>query len=1257
MNMTGTPAINASTSLATPSTEVDMSVDKIPGPTRMVLVDTKLFPGAIAEVPLDGNCLITGTNAAGKTSIIQLPTLFYGVSPSKISDKQQGKSFYGHYLPNTTSYVAFEYRHRDGHPRTVIIHSAPGDDKPMFRFVRSAMYEDMFITDDDRFVESQHLASHLRNRNYDVAEKIIDTQSDYRTIIHGLPVKGKNSKDQSFLKQMVARFTVSQYQHPLNSVDDVVFSMLKRDASLQKLEDMIAQKILGDDQELDLDGDKANLENWPAQFKAYLEVMDSEGDARKLDVKCIELKGYEIERRTAISELLALRIELADQHTAATTAKTDLEQKLQAAADTFAIEKSTISEEEDKAQRAVVAITNDIDDIEVHDKQSRSMGILTKLALSQRKQTIKDERDAASKRHTALIGDQSKLSVKYDDLKQAARDSSAAEIASVNQEKEIERDNHEAAISSAQERHTKAEAEVAEAHSTNIADAEEDLEDANGELGAAKEAKKNPSVPQDIIAKRDAAQQASTVAGEAHSKSLQDARGLRKTLDDAQKAHAKVESTIDAHKRKIEALKETKANLEQSKKPPADSLLAHLREQHEGWGDSIGKVINPDLLLRTDLSPRQIENTAGVFGLQIDLDDIPVPDIVDLSQIDDEIAECDVDIAEEKAQLSEVENRMVETLRAQTNASAALTRHQGAEPGLLRAYESAKAALKLCEAALTTARENAVQLSEERAVVAQATLLTARQAKTAAVKERDEDVAATKAVHAVEITALKEAHKSALKQLDDRIAAIKVNLKTRLTDFDEELKSALKKKGVDPKLIAQLQKEVEDRDADLTSIRTNAATVDAWNSFVKNRLPLLPGLKTKKTAAESIHEAKKKKLTDLRKKWQAQKDGFNTKITTEQSIIDARDLDLKKISKRLFDIDVTGIAPAASTSSALDDLILRLNSSEKEARDLHKAIRTGATEIAKVFDAVKGSPAYQHLHEHKAQFTSTVEGPEWVPAFIEWFDVRHQTHRDTMLQNGRAIANKIKGRFQRLTSLDRRISAQNRLLQQNLDQNNVISVVQELNVGITSSIRKLEFMPDMQKLSDLHETWMKSGSVLPPEGFSDAMDDLLQHWNGKNGLTTDLREHIRIEGYIIENLNKRNFHARTDMKNLSSNGISYLVLTTILVAFVNMVRGKAPMHMVWALDELGDLDAANTRKLLNMLRENNITLVSATPQATAEVNKLFDYRVKVIAGPKLADIRNAGRSSQRLLSSPADAAEEDQRASANHNETTIAGAA
>jgi len=71
MTIHTTPSLRDSTSTSAVLQAPSRPIDEIPGPTRMVLVDTKLFPGAIAEVPLDGNCLITGVPGLAKTLMVR----------------------------------------------------------------------------------------------------------------------------------------------------------------------------------------------------------------------------------------------------------------------------------------------------------------------------------------------------------------------------------------------------------------------------------------------------------------------------------------------------------------------------------------------------------------------------------------------------------------------------------------------------------------------------------------------------------------------------------------------------------------------------------------------------------------------------------------------------------------------------------------------------------------------------------------------------------------------------------------------------------------------------------------------------------------------------------------------------------------------------------------------------------------------------------------------------------------------------------
>ena len=98
---------------------------------------------------------------------------------------------------------------------------------------------------------------------------------------------------------------------------------------------------------------------------------------------------------------------------------------------------------------------------------------------------------------------------------------------------------------------------------------------------------------------------------------------------------------------------------------------------------------------------------------------------------------------------------------------------------------------------------------------------------------------------------------------------------------------------------------------------------------------------------------------------------------------------------------------------------------------------------------------------------------------------------------------------------------------------------------------------------------------LPPPEFATTIGQLLEHWEVRSGIRAELRELIRIQGEVEENGQRRAFRRAADLEKVSSNGLSYLVLCSIFVAFINRIRQQAPVDVVWALDELKDLDAGN----------------------------------------------------------------------------------
>jgi len=1212
----------------------DAGKDQIPGLVRMLLVDSKIFPGSISEIPLDGNTLITGTNAAGKTSIIQLLPLFFGVSPTKISKKQQGKSFYGHYLPNLTSYIAFEYRHRDGDLRSVIIHAAPADDKPMFRFVRSGLFADMFIKDDGKFVASSKLSSHLRDRGYDVADRIIDTLSDYKTIIQGLKPLSSNAKDQRFMAQMVSQYTVSQLRHPLISADSVVYSMLKKDVSLRALQEMIADNLLVEDPDIQIGSDRSNLEKWPTRYNAYQDVMKEEEPTRALQVRCVELQGYQADKDICLSELQALEISLAGELVTKQKTRDAAEQTMTREAEDYAEKKEEAHLATSEARRAKNDIINKIDEIETTKRDNENSGILKKVALADRKPEIEDTLKRDHSRYTALAGEQQELTQRYADLEREAKKYADGETDIIRLEENADRMRHADQTKSAKTRHTASEIELQISHEAPIAEAEEAYSAAGRALGGAEEAAKFPQVPQELIIRHDEAQRTHTDCLERVAEAALEGSVFEKALSKASEDLVKVETEIAGLNRKMSDLTADLVRQEQSKKPNPGSLLAHLRQHRDNWGEDIGRIINPDLLDRTDLAPTEATDHDTLFGMKLDLTHVAPAAAADISEVEDRIEDLKAEMDEVKVEIGRAEVRLSNAANLRTKANSHLTRHKGEKSVLEQKLVSSKSTLASRQREIAEAREKVRELALQHVAAARENELQKKEAVKETREALKSNLESLRASNAAETSEIEASLTAALELHHKRSNKIRSELAARLEGLKKELSVALSQKGIDPELIARLKTSINAAEGDLQTIRRNDVAVQQWRLFTTTRLPLLAGLRSDLKLKEIALDARAAEEGKLKGAWLLRKKVLKDKIDALRTEINRTKKQYDTIVSRLAKFDAGINKPTRTVVRSLDELLASLNAAEQSIKTTSDAIKGGVRSVAGVFTRDAGTPAEQYLSFRKSTFSSTTENEEWVPALVDWFDNVHKQHHEALMRDASTIANDIKSGYHRLKDLDTRIKAENRALQSSLNKNNVITVVQDLNVEITSLINDLEFMPAMERLSTLHEEWMRSPETSLPKGFSEAMASLLVYWSDRRGITANLRDQIIIKGYIIENGNQRYFDAKTDMTDISSNGVSYLVLTTILVGFVNMVRGNAPVHIVWALDELGNIDADNTRKLLDMLGENNITLIAATPSASASINSIFDYRVKVIAGPRLADIKGAGRPSQRLLASP-----------------------
>ena len=228
------------------------------------------------------------------------------------------------------------------------------------------------------------------------------------------------------------------------------------------------------------------------------------------------------------------------------------------------------------------------------------------------------------------------------------------------------------------------------------------------------------------------------------------------------------------------------------------------------------------------------------------------------------------------------------------------------------------------------------------------------------------------------------------------------------------------------------------------------------------------------------------------------------------------------------------------------------------------------------------------------------------------------------------IAGAIVAFHRDMDAFHRQVQQFNRELQQSLDENLGFESVSRVTVEVKSVIRELEYWQPIEAMAEEHRAWLQlQGQGLPPPEFAATLSALLGHWEVREGIRAALPSLIRIQGEVVENGQTRVFRKAADLERVSSNGLSYLILCVIFIAFINRIRRQARVEIVWALDELKDLDIGNIEALLAILRRNAITLVSAFPDPDAEVLALFRHRFSVEEGRRLLEVRVLGTGRDR----------------------------
>ena len=1198
---------------------------------RLVMVDS-YTKGKITELPISGGTIITGRNGRGKTSLLQIILAFYGERPDRIVVPASNKvSFARYYLPRMTSYLIYEYRRRDVICCAVLYSDDTGD-ALRYRFIRSPYRQELFVQPDQAtIVMSRDLTAHLKQLGANTSRPM--DLYEYRNIIQGRSGTGRDAHKQ---RAMVSDFSFCPSGRQITHIERIVSGMFLRRTNFTDLQRMVVASIAESTNQISLGADRKRIDVWPDHYESYISVMAQEPrmTTASSSYDTLLFEEQEICRIHARMTLLVAKRQhdLAQAQARREDAKRNIEKE----DNEYRSRVRAFDELIERVERTAQTADTEFMALDMRREHYKKNDVDGKAALLARESDIRHNKEALEKREQLLTGTAQNIATEYDRLLNDMNRLRLLDVAAAGVAKQEIFNTFGPRL---------AAHESARDNDLRVlrSDAEGQLQSARDAVGNAQraigEAQAKVSHPQadnhTVVAleeKRDELRKLRTA--------LAEERNNLKVRRDAAISSEKTYTTEDQSRTRLvqERSRLTKAleALLLRQAPSEDSLLYFLRTQLPGWHNDLAKVIREDLLVRTDLSPSIGNNVGGMYGLELDVNQLDAHLAADETALNEEILAATARIKAIESDITVADLKLEAAGAARQGALAAEELQERKVGGIEQTITTKETEEVTAKSLVAKSMASARTVAESTLVSANALLGTAKESVTRLEKSLQGDLDMRQRRYETDRTELAAEQALATKVIDDNDARAALAHEGRCQRIAQERTDKLSAAGVDMSALAALGNQLKQVFEEIALIEASRNLVAEWRLWLDKDWSRRSLLEKEAADARANARAQRNDKTLLQNAWNIRLPVLTTETSNAVTQVQKLEQEIGQIEKRCFLLDnyppdPQTLGDRVDPTWTLSSLTQALNQHQRSIQETEKELASGISALKTAFVAHRGTPPDDFYISHRQQLGAdeSERARAWVPIFRSWYNGEHEAFRNTLRVEAAQIAGAISSFHQQMDRFHKHVVRFNTSLQENLDANLGFESISRVTVKIVSTVHQLEYWPVIEKVANSQRIWIAGdGTDLPPPEFSATLRELLEHWEVRAGIRAELTHQISIQGDVIENGNLRTFRKAEDLETVSSNGLSYIVLCVIFIGFVNRIRRGSAINVTWALDEIKDLDIGNVEVLMSVLRKNNITLISACPDPDVDVLAMFKNRRSIRSDRVIYD--PSGALDQRL---------------------------
>ena len=1190
----------------------------------------------INQFNVDGGALIQGSNGAGKTSILRLVLLFFGASAKEIASiSGKNNRFADYYLPSTSSYLVYQYKKEN--KDLMVIAFAKNRNEVTYYFCEGLFDEALFVNEAGQFIDCSEIKSHIQSMTKRKVSPAF-SWSQYKQVIQsGKRIIGRD-RDSQKINEAKLKFSLCGPNQSLDNIERIAISILANKPSFHAIRSLIADGILGLDSILKEDYgtsfdskhliQQQNLLRQAKRFKEEQPVLDDIRTAASL------MKKWEQEKSILGDLILQSWQHYSEQLQQLTSDRNKLIHERDEVIDAQNDQIQQLSSQIGERKGEVKSQTSRLENLDKKHEDYHQNGIEKKQQLvkqlphlAEQIASIRAEKETLESNFQHITKQYEVAASKAENRKLKQRE----ELRSVYDQQLQQLDQQERELT---DQKLKKQAQIYERFTVRREELNKKLSKREAYIKEVELKIQQPSSysTEQIESDLNSIQKKLNDHEQNHTQLLQAINQLQAKENSAQRQRGaelteleRINSTVAKLNQRLDENRDDMKHLEQTFYYQLNALSSEKAEL-------AARVLRIDVLkapLKYQLEI--IESDHGLLGLNIDFTQFPAQLIPDKAELQKQAAEIGQELQALVTSKTETENK-IQSLNQDLEKYKKQQAEFDQQLKILMADKNRlKKRLSEQRQNLEVEKKNLISDLQAEADKIQEEIDALQVEKQSLDRDQKAQIEREQTQFDEQMTKLSQQRAAAKSHYDAECKRLDDATEQELRRINQAKNKELSDAGARAEEIDKLEQRLRELNEQHSLVVEAEKEVEKYQIWYESEYSVRPQIEHTIAELTSKLEQLNFQHSEMLVSLDEEQENFKKSLDVLSKKLDDCDHEVKTFNNLLENYyqrdsltvkEGDTILVAKMAREQLEGLIKNIEAQNKKGEEgynsfLYALRNRDNQELSECLRELLIENGLSEI-DSTQNWRDLIDSLTYVMKTIDGLITAAQQEFDT-------IAGDIIGLDAKLDTISQRIVERGRSISNKLNQAGTeFSNIESIKANISSNIENLGYRKALRQAAEE----ARKVQILPaheeiPESYFDKLSWALEQIE-RYGRGMKLEQFIDVE-LVVKNtgiIQLRRARNDKELKDISSEGLSFLILIALYMAIKNTFGESQNVKLVWAIDEIGKLHPDNIEILMNILKAERVDFFCAEPRTDPQILSQFKHIYEITESGKIIKVES-----------------------------------